>query len=66
MPRHAESTFIVKDGADGKPVIVAEPTAEALGLSVLIGFDLRAGTTLATAKQLAHSMRMHIEGTSIT
>lgn len=66
MTQRAEFTFTVKEGANGEPSIVAEPTAELAGFRGLIGFDLKPGTHLETAEILASLMRKHIRGLSLT
>ena len=63
--KRGDFTFVVKEGP-GQPFIVAEPTSDVPGMKGLIGFDLKPGTTLDAANDLARIMRQHIRGLSIT
>jgi hypothetical protein len=62
MTERAEVAFVVKEGGDGKLHIVAEPTADMKNVRGLIGFDLKPGTTLEQAREIAKYMRQHIRG----
>jgi hypothetical protein len=66
MTERAEFTFVVKERPAGEPSIVAEPTSQMPGFRGLIGLDLKPGTTLEQAKEVAKYLRQHIRGLSLT
>lgn len=66
MPDRAEFNFTVKEFASGTPWIVAEPMNKMLSIGGMIGFDLKPGTTMKQAHEIADYMRKHIEGISYT
>jgi len=66
MTDRAEFNFTVKEFASGTPWIVAEPMNKMLSIGGMIGFDLKPGTTLKQAHEIADYMRKHIEGISYT
>jgi hypothetical protein len=57
-----ECTFVVKEGADGKPSVVAEPTSSA----GLISLELTEGASLAQAQEIALYLRRHVHAISIS
>jgi hypothetical protein len=62
----AEFTFVVKEGAEGRPWIAAEPLSGETVFKGLVGFDLASDATLEQAKELAAYMRKHIRGMNST
>jgi hypothetical protein len=56
-----EFTFVVKESAEGKPWIAAEPNSDIANARV-IGFELVPETTLDDAAEIAKFMRKHIRG----
>jgi hypothetical protein len=60
--KHTECTFVVKEGVEGKPFVVAEPSTHA----GLVGFDLVEGTSLDKAKEIAGYLRRHVRAISHT
>lgn len=62
----AEFTFVVKEGAEGRPWIVAEPLSGDAVFKGLIGFDLASDVTVAQAQEIAAYMKKLIRGISYT
>ena len=66
MTARAECTFVLKEAADGKLFIVAEPTVNLSKLRGLLGFELADGITMNQAHELVKAMRSSIRSISIT
>jgi hypothetical protein len=60
MPRPA-----VKESAEGKPWIAAEPNSDIATARGLIGFELAPETTLDDAAEIAKFMRKHLRGITV-
>jgi hypothetical protein len=61
-----EFTFVVKESAEGKPWLAAEPTSDIAEARGVFGFELAPGTTLDDAAEIAKFMRKHIQGITVT
>jgi hypothetical protein len=59
-----EFTFVVKESAEGKPWIAAEPNSDIANARV-IGFELAPETTLNDAAEIAKFMRKHLRGITV-
>jgi hypothetical protein len=67
MTERAEFTFVAKESATGAPFVAAEPVSDMpKTIRAVIGFDLKAGTTLKEAHEIAAYLRSHIRGVSVT
>ena len=61
-----EFTFVVKESAEGKPWIAAEPNSDIADTRGLISFELAPGTTLDDAAEVVAFMQKHIRGITVT
>ena len=61
-----EFTFVVKESAEGKPWIAAEPNSDIAGTRGLISFELAPGTTLDDAAEVAAFVQKQIRGITVT
>ena len=67
MTERGEFRFTVKEAADGRPWIAAEPAGKSLvTLPGLLAFELSPGTTYDDAKTVASFMNLHIAGINHT
>ena len=67
MTERGEFRFTVKEAADGRPWIAAEPAGKSLvTLPGLLAFELGPGTTYDDAKTVASFMNLHIAGITHT
>ena len=67
MTERGEFRFAVKEGADGRPWIAAEPAGTSLvSIPGQLGFALRPGSTYDDAKTVASLLNRHVAGITHT
>ena len=64
--QRAEFTFVVKEGGEGQLSVTAEPLSKLKGLTGLIQLELKDGTTMAQAHELAKRMRQCVCSIAVT
>ncbi len=64
----AEIRITVKEDSDGAPFLMIEPTAGSLGIlsRAFLTFDMKPGTSLDTARELADSLNRSIRALAHT